>query len=105
MEQAQNQLAMQQQAVVSNSLEAKAQSDQALAAERLNKVKLDAAISAERINRAEEDKMGALLNFVKALKEIETMDLDNVLNTIKTLKKVEAAEKEPAASGSKTTPE
>lgn len=105
MEQAQNQLAMQQQAVVSNSLEAKAQSDQALAAERLNKVKLDAAISAERINRAEEDKMGALLNFVKALKEIETMDLDNVLNTIKTLKEVEAAEKEPAASGSKTTPE
>lgn len=93
-EQMQTQMAMQQQKVVTDSLEAKAQSDQALAAERINKVSLDAAVASERIQRSEEEKTGALLNFVKALKELETMDLTNALETIKTLKEIEGKKDE-----------
>jgi len=59
---------LQQQETVTNSLNAKAQSDQALAAERLNKVQLDAALSAERISRAEEDRTSGVLNLIKAVK-------------------------------------
>jgi hypothetical protein len=93
-EQMQTQMAMQQQKVVTDSLEAKAQSDQALAAERINKVSMDAAVAKERIQRSEEEKTGALLNFIKALKELETMDLTNTLETIKTLKEIEGKKDE-----------
>lgn len=88
-EQMQAQMEMQKLKVVTDSLESKSQSDQALAAERINKVSMDAAVASERIQRSEEEKTGALLNFIKALKELETMDLTNALDTLKTLKEIE----------------
>ncbi len=83
------QLEMEKLATASNTLNAKAESDRALAAERLNKVGLDAALSAERIARAEEDKGAAVLNFVKAVKEIQGMDIEQLMRKVEILKAIQ----------------
>ena len=88
-EQAQMQLQMQNQAVVTESLGAKAQSDQALAAERLAKINLDHALNAERISRAEEEKTAGVLNLIKAVKELEGLDIANLQAKILTLKEIQ----------------
>lgn len=87
--QIQMQQQMQQQEVVTNSLNAKAQSDKALATERLNKVQLDAALSAERISRAEEDRTAGVLNLIKAVKELDGIDLELLRNKLALLKELE----------------
>ena len=49
-----------------------------LGKERLNKILLDKALNAERIQRAEEDRTGAALNLVKAIKELQSIDLNQL---------------------------
>lgn len=88
-EQAQTQMAMEQQAVVTRSLDAKAESDQALAVERLSKIQLESAVNAERLQRADEDRTGSMLNLVKAMKELDQMDLQNLQQKIEILKSLE----------------
>jgi len=97
-EQQQTQMAMEQQAVVTRSLDAKAESDQALATERLAKIQLEGAINAERLQRADEDRTGSVLNLVKAMKELDTMDLDNLARKIEILKNLET----PASTSKET---
>lgn len=70
-----HQIQMQQIAVETAQKMGYAKSQEALATERLAKVQLDKAINAERIQRAEEDKTAAALNLVKAVKEIQGMDI------------------------------
>jgi len=88
MQQAQQQqeMAMQQQAVVTESLQAKAYSDHSLGQERLAKIQLDQALNVERISRSEEDRTASELNLVKALKELQGMDLDQIAKGIEILK-------------------
>lgn len=69
--------------------ESKSRSDDALAAERMNKIRLDAALSAERISRAEEDRTAGVLNLIKAVKELEGMDVDNLLKRVQILQGLE----------------
>lgn len=72
-----------------------AHSQEALATERLAKVQLDKALNAERIQRAEEDRTGSVLNLVKAVKEIQGMDLDmflRALDMVESLKNEEGIE-------------
>ena len=66
-----------------------AESQHALAAERMNKVQIDAAIGQERLNRAEQDKTGAFLNLVKAVKEIEGMDIAQIAQAIQVMRSTE----------------
>jgi hypothetical protein len=80
--QQQQDLEMRKLQVVTDGIESKAQSDQALAIERINKVHLDQAISAERIQRAETDKSAAELNMIKAVKELQSMDLEGLVQKI-----------------------
>ncbi len=98
--QKQEQLAMENQATVTRAVDAKAQSDQALAAERINKVSLDAALNAERMQRAEEEKSAGVLNLVKALKELQGMDLEHLMRKVEILKLLEEKNEElkPATS-------
>jgi hypothetical protein len=96
------QLQMQNQATVTKAVEAKAESDRSLAAERLNKVGLDAALSAERISRAEEERTAGALNLIKALKELDSMDLDNLTKKLALIRELEGKnqrgnEQQPAA--------
>lgn len=97
--------AMQQQAVVTNSLESKAQSDQALAAERLAKIKLDQALNAERISRAEEDRTAGVLNLVKAIKELEGMDTNILMQKLALLREVEIQQQAKESESSQAAQE
>lgn len=72
-------LQMQQMQVENETKISYAEGQKALAAERINKTRLDAALSAERIQRADEDRTGAILNLIKAAKELSNMDADRDL--------------------------
>lgn len=73
-----SQLQMQQIQVDNETKLSYANSQNSLAAERSNKIKLDAALSAERMQRADEDRTGSILNLIKAAKELESMDLEQI---------------------------
>ena len=90
------QLQMQNQQTVTDAVGAKADADRSLAAERLNKVGLDAALSMERIARSEEDRTAGALNIIKALKELDGMDLDNLHKKLALLRTLEGKDEEPA---------
>lgn len=87
--QKQEQLQMHQIEVMTDGIESKAQSDQALAMERLATINLKNAENAERLQRAEEDKTGAVLNLVKAVKELEGLDLNLINQKLALLKSIE----------------
>ena len=84
--QKQEQLQNQQMAVMTDGIEAKAKSDQALAMERMNKIHLDEAISSERIQRAQEESTEQLLNVAKILKELQGIDLNQIQQKVDMLK-------------------
>lgn len=79
-------LQMQQLQVDTETKLSYAESQRSLAAERLNKVHLDAALSAERIQSAKEEKTGAILNLIKAAKEIQGMEIDHIEQAINIIK-------------------
>jgi hypothetical protein len=78
MQMQQMQTEMEQKQLIAQAAMAEANSKNALAAERMNKVQLDAALSAERMQRADEDRTGSVLNLIKAIKEIQGMDLEQM---------------------------
>lgn len=88
-EQMQTQMAMQQQAVLTDAAESKALSDRSLAHEREAKIHLDQALNAERIARAEEEKTAGVLNLIKAMKELDGIDLNNLLTKLTLLRQLE----------------
>lgn len=90
-------LQMQQVAVEIAQKMGYAQSQEALATERLAKVQLDKALNAERIQRAEEDRTASVLNLIKAVKEIQGIDLNQLqqaLELVQSLKGEETIEAE-----------
>lgn len=103
-QQQQVQQQMQQQQVVTQSLDAKSKSDQALAAERLAKIQLDQALNAERIARAEEDKTAGILNLIKAVKELEGIDINNLAAKIALLREMETQQEDRAESKAEPKP-
>lgn len=88
------QLQMENQATVTHAVESKAESDRALAAERLNKIGLDAALNMERVSRAEEERTAGALNLIKALKELDGIDLDNLQKKLALLRELEGKKEE-----------
>lgn len=97
-QQLQTQMALEQQATVTRSLDAKAQSDQALAAERFEKIDLDKALNAERLSRAEEDRTAGLLNLIKAVKELEGIDVNNLTMKLQLLRELEGEQEQKEES-------
>lgn len=77
-QQMQMQLALQDQQAKIQLAQATAQAEAGLGLERISRVQENQALAVERKAEAENKKEQALLNFVKALKEIETVDLDHV---------------------------
>lgn len=88
------QMELKNQETTTRAIDAKAESDRSLAAERLNKVGLDAALSAERMQRAEEDRTAGALNLVKILKELETMDLTNLQAKLDLIRQIEGKDED-----------
>lgn len=97
----QAQLQMQNQATVTHAVDAKAESDRALAAERLNKVGLDAALNMERMTRAEEERTAGALNIIKAIKELGSIDLEHLERKLAIIRELEGKNDKPPSSAAK----
>lgn len=76
-EQQMSQLQMQNQQVVNESLQSKAESDRALANERIQKGHLEQFQIATAHNKSEHEKQAANLAAVKAAKEVQSMGIDD----------------------------
>ena len=63
-------------------------------AHTLFEIQLDAAFSAETLSRDEEDRTAGVLNLIKAVKELEGMDLNNLAQKISLLKALEGKQEE-----------
>lgn len=85
-------LQMQQMQVDAETKLSYSEAQHSLAYERINKTKLDSALSEERKQRAEEDRTGAILNLLKAAKEIQEMDLGNIEKALGIVHHVSASE-------------
>lgn len=88
-EQQMMQLQMEQLKVDNQTKISYAHSQEGLAQERIAKIQLDKALNAERIQRAEEDKTAGVLNLIKALKEIQGMDLEHLERGLALVKSIE----------------
>jgi hypothetical protein len=88
-QQAQTQLMMENQQNINKSVDAKAYSDQSLGDERRARIGLDTAEYAERIARAEEEESARALNFIKAIKELQGIDMENLLKAVSIIKTLE----------------
>lgn len=87
-----NELQMQEMQIRNQVAQSRSHADESLAMERTNKIQLDAALSAERISRAEEDRTAGVLNLVKAMKELEGMDIEHLLKKVEILKALQEKE-------------
>lgn len=99
MQQAQMQAQMEEQKARTNLADARAVADKGLGLERLSRIEENRALAVERISEGEKDREQALLNFVKALKEIESVDLAH-LEKLLTLNDVYKDQAEPTNEAS-----
>ena len=87
-EKAQQQQDIEDKQKINELLSAKAFTDISLGQERLSRIKYDAALSEERLAAAQEERSRGALNEVKAMKEIDELELSNadkLLNMIRGL--------------------
>jgi len=77
-EQMQVQLGLQEQQARTQLAQSRAVADQGLGLERLSRIQENKAMAVERTAEAAKDENVSLLNLVKALKEIDTMDLQHI---------------------------
>lgn len=94
-------LQMQQLQVDNHTKVSYSQSQQALAKERLAKIQLDKALNVERIQRAEEDRTGSVLNLIKAVKELQGIDLQHLQQTLDIVQSLKGEEGQEAEKESK----
>lgn len=72
-----------------------AQSQEGLAAERIAKIDLDKALNAERLSRAQEERTAGALNILKAVKELDGIDLTHLREGIGMILDIHNALKTP----------
>ena len=82
------QLQMQQLQVDNETKLAYAESQKGLAAERIAKIDADIAIAHDKIRKSHQEDTASLLNVIKAIKELETVDLNNILQKLEILKTI-----------------
>jgi len=82
---------------VNELLKAKAFSDISLGQERLSKIKYDAALSEERLAAAQEERSRSVLNDIKAMKEIEAVEMDNAEKLLNMVRGIEEENRLAAA--------
>lgn len=108
--QAQQQSEAQDKQQVSELLQAKAFTDTALGQERLSRIKYDAALSEERLAAAQEERSRSALNEIRAVKEMDEIDLRNASTALGIIRGIEEEQRiqqadtvvpQPAITGSK----
>lgn len=82
LEQMQAQVAMQEQQARIELAQARATADHGLGVERMSRIEENKALAQERRSEAAKDQMSGVLDLVRALKEIESVDLDNLYKLI-----------------------
>lgn len=98
MQQMQMQSQMQQSQAQTELLQARAKADTGLGLERISRIQENQALATERESAAHRDEEAALLNLVKALKEMESVDLVNLEKLIMMSNMVKANEQEQDAN-------
>lgn len=86
--QMQAQLQIENQRIVNESMQAKSQADQALAVKRIAQMDAQRMLDLEKVAQAEAERSRAVLDKVKAAKELQDMDLnqlERLINILKTL--------------------
>lgn len=86
------QLQMQQLQVDNETKMAYARSQDGLAKERVAKIQTDMAVAREKISRSEEEKTLGLYNVLKAVKELQGIDLTHLEQSLNILHSIKAAE-------------
>ncbi len=81
--QAQQQAQLEAQMAQTKLTQARAVADQGLGLERISRVQENEALAVEREAKAENDRMGAMLSMVKAMKELDTIDIDQLEKLIR----------------------
>jgi hypothetical protein len=87
-------LEMQQIQVDNQTKISYAEAQKSLAHEREAKIIVDQAIGLERINRSKEEETASILNLLKAIKELEGIDLDHLQKKIEILHSVNQSSNE-----------
>lgn len=91
-EQEMKQVQMQQIQVEMETKLAYAQSQKGLAAERVAKIQTDRAVAEDKLSRAEQEDTASLLNLVKTIKELQSIDTQNLMSKIATLHSINEIE-------------
>lgn len=92
MQQAQFQGAMQEQAARTQLAQARSVADEGLGVERYSRVEENRALAEERRAAAIKDDQMALLNFAKAIKEIQSIDIEQLHKIVSLHKMMESGE-------------
>jgi len=106
--QMQAQMAMQEQQARIKLTSSRAQADQGLAVERASRVQENYALAEERKAQAHKDDIASVLDFIKAIKELQAMDLEHEsinisqLNSIMTIQNML---KQMESTGSQNNPQ
>ena len=88
-QQQQAQVAMEEAAARTNLANKRAIADEGLGVERYSRVEENRALADERRSEAVKDDYQALLNYVRAAKEMETVDLDDLMKIVQIKKMLE----------------
>jgi hypothetical protein len=68
-----------------------AHSQEGLAKERVAKIETDRAVAQDKLRRAHQEDTASLLNVVKAIKELQSMDLENIMRQVEILNELSPA--------------
>lgn len=91
------QLQMQQMQVDNQTKMAYSQSQESLAQERIAKIQTDQATAIEKIRRSKTDEIESILSFIKTIKELQGMDLEQIRSGIEMIGMVEPKVEEEKA--------
>jgi hypothetical protein len=84
-----SELQMQQMQVDNDTKLAYAESQRGLASERIARIQTDMAVAEDKLQRANTADTAALLNMIKALKELEGMDISHMQQKLELLKSIQ----------------
>lgn len=95
-QQMQQQMALQEQQAKTDLAYARASADQGLGIERLSRVQENRALAHERMAEAQKDRYSGMLDLVRALKEIDSIDIDQLVKLATLANSLKAQETNPS---------
>lgn len=94
-------LQMQQLQIDNQAKISYAHSQEGLAAERIQKIQTDRAVAVDKLRKSQEEDTASMLNIVKIIKELQSMDTEHLASKIEMLHRINELEFNPAAEAVK----